>query len=479
MLTKTGRLLLLSGSVLVILVVFILDLLTPRGIEVWVFYLPIILSMIFSKRIIPILIAAMVSSVLVIVGFYISPLGYNPLWWDVLNRVMGLLAIWLSALSGTIICFRSGQLTSAIEELHKEIESRKQTEQLLRESEERMRLAMESGGLGTRDVNLKNNQEVWSETHFRICGYQPVTSGAAVCDMLDSLIHPDDLERILEARQQARKERTLYHVEYRLRRADIQKVIWIEVWGRYYYDPDGEAVRFVGVSFDVSRRKELERKELEREILEITSTQQQKIGQDLHDGLGQELTGLGLMAKTLAQLLPEEGLGNRISNRLISGIDHTHRMVRDLSRGLVAIEVDPSGLAAALKELAKWTTDNTAVSVIVECSDSLEMQNHTTATHVFRIIQEAVSNALRHGQPRQIRLTVRSESGGLRVVIQDDGIGLPFKAEVKQGLGLRIMKYRAGLIGGVLQIVSSDEGGTSVTLTIPKGKHNEYNSTES
>jgi len=389
------------------------------------------------------------------------------------------MAIWLTAGAGIAICTRSLQLAKLYKELFVEVESRKQTEQLLRESEERMRLAMESGGFGTRDVNLRTNHEIWSETHFRICGYRPVTGGSAVGDMLDSLIHNDDLRRILEARQQARKQRLLYHVEYRLRRADTQKIVWIEVWGRYYYDQNGEAVRFVGICFDISRRKELERKELEREILEITTEQQQIIGQDLHDGLGQELTGLGLMAQTLAQLLPEDSMGNRISNRLISGIDHTHRMVRDLSRGLVAIEVDPSGLAAALKELAKWTTENTAVSVIVECSDSLEMQNQTTATHVFRIIQEAVSNALRHGQPRQIRLTVLSESGGLRVYIRDDGIGLPFKAELKQGLGLRIMKYRAGLIGGVLQIDSSDDGGTSVTLTIPKGKNNEYNSTES
>jgi PAS domain S-box-containing protein len=476
--TKTGRLFLLSGSVLVTLVVWIVDLLTPRGIEVWVFYLPIILSMILSKRTKLILIAATASSVLVILGYYISPLGYNPLWWDVVNRVMGLLAIWLSALSGTIICFRSGQLTSAIEELNREIESRKQTEQLLRESEERMRLAMESGDFGTRDVNLKVNREIWSETHFRICGYEPVAGGAAVGGMLDSLIHKDDFKRIFEARQQARKQRSLYHVEYRLRRADTQKIVWIEVWGRYYYDEGGEAVRFVGICFDISRRKELERKELEREILEITTTQQQIIGQDLHDGLGQELTGLGLMAQTLAQLLAEDSMGKRISTRLIAGIDHTHRMVRDLSRGLVAIEVDPSGLAAALNELANWTTENAGISVIVECSDSLEMPSQTTATHVFRIVQEAVSNALRHGQPRLIHLTVLSESSGLRVDIKDDGVGLPVKAEVKHGLGLRIMKYRAGLIGGVLQIESPEEGGTRVNLTIPKGNNDEYNSTE-
>jgi signal transduction histidine kinase len=297
--------------------------------------------------------------------------------------------------------------------------------------------------------------------------------------MLDNRIHNEDQRRILEARNQALTQRTLYHVEFRIHRADTQKIVWIEVWGRYYYDQKGEAVRFVGICFDISRRKELERKELEREILEITTTQQQLIGQDLHDGLGQELTGLGLMAQTLAQSLPEDSKGNRIATRLIIGIDHTHRKVRDLSRGLVAIEVDARGLAAALRELAKWTTENTGILVIVECPEPFEMPDQTTATHVFRIIQEAVSNALRHGKPRQIRVTALSESSGWCLNIKDDGIGLSDKAEARQGLGLRIMKYRAGLIGGVLQIGSAEEGGTIVTLRLPRRDGDDFDSTES
>jgi PAS domain S-box-containing protein len=464
---------------LAILAVFTVDSMTPLGIEIWVFYLPIILSMVFSNSARLIAIMAAACSVFVVAGRYLSPPGLNPDWWDAVNRGMGLMAIWLTASAGVAICIRSKQLAKLYQELFVEAESRKQTEQLLRESEERMRLAMESGGLGTRDVNLQNNREIWSETHFRICGYEPISSGVADSDMLDRLIHSDDLKRILMARQQAREERSLYHVEFRLRRADTQKIIWIELWGRYYYDQKGEAVRLVGICFDISRRKELERKELEREILEITTTQQQIIGQDLHDGLGQELTGLGLMAQTLAQQLPEDSMGNRIVTRLIVGIDHTHRLVRDLSRGLIAIEVDARGLGPALRELAKWTIENTGISVIVECPESFELPDQTTATHVFRIVQEAVSNALRHGLPRQIRITVIPESSGPRFDIKDDGIGLHDKAEAKQGLGLRIMKYRAGLIGGVLQIDSEEEGGTMVTLTLPRRNSDDFNPTES
>jgi signal transduction histidine kinase len=176
--------------------------------------------------------------------------------------------------------------------------------------------------------------------------------------------------------------------------------------------------------------------------------------------------------------MPEATLENRIANRLIAGLDHAHRIIRELSRGLIAIEVDTKGLAAALKELAKWTTEHSSIPVNVECPESIEMPDHTTATHVFRIAQEAVSNALRHGQSRQINLSLLCQPSGLCLKIKDDGIGLHLKAEESQGLGLRIMKYRAGLLGGILQIGPVEEGGTIVTLTLPERTSDDSNSTE-
>lgn len=471
----TSRHVISALSCVVILLVFIVDVATPIGIEIWVLYLPVILALVFSNGVRLIAAMAAASSMMMIAGRYLSPPGSNPDWWDLLNRGMGLMAIWLTAGAGIAICIRSAQLSKLYRELFAEVESRKQTEQLLRESEERMRLAMESGGFGVRDTNLQTKKEIWSESHFRICGYEPAPGGVASADLLNRLIHGDDRERVYLARKQAREERSLYHVEYRLRRADNQKIIWVEVWGRYFCDQQGEAVRFVGICFDITRRKELERKELEREILEITTRQQQIIGQDLHDGLGQELTGLGLMTQTLAQLLPEQSKGNRIANRLVVGIDHIHRMVRNLSRGLVAIEVDARGLAAALRELAKWTTENTGILVNVDCSKCLTMPNQATATHVFRIVQEAVTNSLRHGQPRRILVSAICEPDGICLQVRDDGIGLDDKTPARHGLGLRIMKYRAGLIGGTLRINSGEDGGAVVTLTLPRSNSHDSN----
>jgi signal transduction histidine kinase len=241
----------------------------------------------------------------------------------------------------------------------------------------------------------------------------------------------------------------------------------LAVFGHYHYNESGEAVRFLGVSFDITRRKELE-----REVLEIVAREQRQIGQELHDGVGQELTGLGLMAQSLALRLPEDAAEKRVVLRLVAGFDTLRRKVRELSRGLVPVHVESRGLSAALDDLATRTTEMSGIPVTADCPEWVELPDHESATHLFRIAQEAVGNALRHGQPQHIRLSLLTEPNGLRLRINDDGIGIRSSPDQGNGLGLRIMMYRAGLIGGVLQIAPSQGGGTVVTCTLPRSKGN-------
>jgi signal transduction histidine kinase len=127
-------------------------------------------------------------------------------------------------------------------------------------------------------------------------------------------------------------------------------------------------------------------------------------------------------------------------------------------------------LAAAFDDLATRTSETSGISVTAECPDWVELPDHATATELFYIAQEAVSNALRHGQPRNIRLTLLPEPDDLRLRIRDDGIGLPDGLAQSEGLGLRIMQHRAGMIGGVLQISPLQGGGTVVTCILPRNK---------
>jgi signal transduction histidine kinase len=286
------------------------------------------------------------------------------------------------------------------------------------------------------------------------------------------------MARVFEAREQARQGRSAYSIEFRINRADNGKMVWLAVFGRYHYNESGEAVRFIGVAFDITQRKKLEREVLEREVLAIAAREQRQIGQELHDSVGQVLTGLGFMARSLVQRLPEAAAEKHIALRLVAELENVHQKVRELSRGLIPVHVESRGLLEALDDLAKRTTESSGISVSSECAEWVEVPDHETATQLYRIAQEAVSNALRHGRPRHIRMTLLTESKRLRLSIQDDGIGIQRGPIHGEGLGFRIMQYRAGLIGGVLQIRSSQGDGTVVLCVLPRSNGNGENQTE-
>jgi PAS domain S-box-containing protein len=461
MMSTAQRLLLMTALALYAGLVFVLDLITPVGIEIWVLNLPVIVVPVLFRNLRMVVLLSLACSAMLVLGWVWSPPGGNPPLWDTLNRGMGLATLWLIAAMAIIIIKRSTRLDNAL--------------RALEHSEERLRLAMEGSGMGTYDVNLQTGEVTRSVTHLRLLGYEAMSGRETTSDLWRSCIHPDDLVRVLEAREQSLQRRSPYSIEYRIKRADNGEIAWLAVFGRFYYNESGEAVRFLGVAFDITRRKELEREALQREVLAMTAREQRQIGQELHDGVGQELTGLGLMAQSLTQRLrlPEAAAEKRIALRLLAGLDSLHQKVRELSRGLIPVHVENRGLSAALDELAARTTEASGISVTAECPDWVELPDHATATELFYIAQEAVSNALRHGRPRNIRLTLLTEPDGLRLRIKDDGIGLPDALEQGDGLGLRIMQHRAGLIGGVLQIGPSQGGGTVVTCTLPRSKGND------
>src|SRR6516164_1110190 len=307
--SNTWRVLLLTVLVLYSVLVFILDVIAPLGIEVWVLNVPVILVPVLFRSSRMVVAAGIACSAMLGAGGVLSPPGSNPFSWDVLNRGMGLTIMWLIAGVAINIIKRSNQLDHAIDTLQREIAKHGETSRALVKSEERFRLAVEGARMGTFDVNLLTGKVVCSVTHLRMLGYEAESDGEYPVEMWRSWVYPDDQSRIEQAREQARRNHSLYSVEHQVKRADNGEIGWLAVFGCYYYNQIGQAVRFLGVSFEITRRKELEtearRKELEREILEITDREQRHMGQELHDGVGQELTGLALMAQTLTQRLPQ------------------------------------------------------------------------------------------------------------------------------------------------------------------------------
>jgi signal transduction histidine kinase len=213
------------------------------------------------------------------------------------------------------------------------------------------------------------------------------------------------------------------------------------------------------------------RKQLEREVLETAGNEQQRIGQELHDSVGQELTGLGLMVNALGDRLPHDAAEALIIGRLQTGVIRIQEHIRTLSHGLIPVPVEAKGLCTALDDLASDTTDKSGILVHFSSVGAPTIPDHTTATHLYRIAQEAVNNALRHADPHHITLCLSDNGTDISLTVEDDGSGIPHPVDERIGMGLRIMRYRAEQIGGLLNVRRRRAGGTTITCALTSSRN--------
>jgi PAS domain S-box-containing protein len=215
----------------------------------------------------------------------------------------------------------------------------------------------------------------------------------------------------------------------------------------------------------------IERKAFQDRLLTLAEEEHRRIGQELHDDVGQELTGLALKAETLAEMLgDDESPAGSLAGEIVVSIDRTRKKTRALSRGLVPMEVDAPGLEDALEGLALRIGEGKTVSCTFRRHNHGRVADSRTATQLYRIAQEAVANALGHPQTTAVDITLRDGEESTILQIGDDGPGLPPETERGAGLGLQIMRHRAGLIGGKLMVESLPSGGTRVTCRLPRYK---------
>ncbi|MEX2044506.1 MAG: response regulator [Opitutus sp.] len=207
----------------------------------------------------------------------------------------------------------------------------------------------------------------------------------------------------------------------------------------------------------------------EREILRISDREQRRIGQDLHDGLGQQLTAIEFMCQSLKSDLAES------NPQLVDQVSLMGRFLREavtqtraLAHGLTAFMLDASGLQVALAELAERTSQLGRVKCRFECAEPVVLQDSETAAQLYRIAQEAVSNALRHAEAAGIVLGLSSTGGEIVLRVSDDGKGLPAAGRRRRatGIGLQVMRHRANSIGAELTVESKRGKGVTVTCTL-------------
>ena len=225
----------------------------------------------------------------------------------------------------------------------------------------------------------------------------------------------------------------------------------------------GDRRIFTGIVRDISARRSLE-----QEILRISDQERRRIGQDLHDGLGQMLTGIGLITKNLARTLAAQGHpGADDVTEVAELLKEADQQARGLSRGLMPVDLEAAGLSAALLRLAVNAERLFGIRCTFEEVGSVLVDDNSVATHLYRIAQEAVSNAVKHGRAEHVRISLASGRGRVRLRIQDDGLGFPEQLdEERRGMGVRIMHYRARVIGATLEIADGLDGGTTITCTL-------------
>lgn len=219
---------------------------------------------------------------------------------------------------------------------------------------------------------------------------------------------------------------------------------------------------YTGIIRDIS-----EQRRLEQEVLRVSEHERHRIGQDLHDGLGQMLTGITLINQNIAASLKEEHhpLAKDV-NEITDLLKEADEYARGLSRNLVPVELDSSGLVAALQRLSSNAERLFNIDCELKNTLNIHFDDPTSLTHLFRIVQEATSNAVKHGNASKVQVDMQANETKLTIKIEDNGTGFAPDWDQHKGLGVRIMKFRSRLIGANLEITESNLGGAAIIVTL-------------
>ena len=278
-------------------------------------------------------------------------------------------------------------------------------------------------------------------------------------DFFNRHVHPEDRERVRGAIADGIRQAQGWKFEYRILRPDGEVR---HVQSSSEAVPNGGSVRkIIGTMLDIT-----ERRRLEQEVLNISEQEQQRIGQDLHDGICQQLAGIELMSQVLEQALAPKSRKQSVqAGQIAANVRETIAQTRMLAHGLCPVVLESEGLMSALQELAHSTSKMFGVACVFRCARPVHIHDNPTATHLYRIAQEAVSNALKHGKSRCIEIGLASDADRIFLAVKDDGCGIP-ATPPRTGAGLRIMQYRAGMIGGSVIVQRGEIRGTTVACSV-------------
>jgi PAS domain S-box-containing protein len=278
----------------------------------------------------------------------------------------------------------------------------------------------------------------------------------------DLLMVPEEVERFKAIFQQLCSDQLASDYEgYLVKRDGTRR--WIAWSSTVLPGNDGAPTYIIATGIDIT-----ERKHLEKTILEVSGREQRRIGQDLHDGLGQHLTGIAFMSKVQEQKLMEKSMPEAgDAAKIVKLVNEAIYKTRELARGLLPVVSDARGLMSALQQWASEVEDLFGVSCRFQCVTPVLIHDDTVATHLYYIAREAVNNAIKHGHGNQIVICLAADEEQGVLTIADNGSGIAEIPANNPGMGRHLMNYRARVVGGSLEIQRIATGGTIVTCSFP------------
>lgn len=327
----------------------------------------------------------------------------------------------------------------------------KQAQQAAAEREAQYRAAIETTSDGFWAVDEQGRILAVNDAYIRRSGY---SRDELLTMRIEDLEAVESAQEVRAHSARVRRNRNdLFETHHRTKTGEIWPA---EVNAAYWASASGRIFAFVR---DIS-----ERKELQAQIINVSAAEQERIGREIHDGIGQQLTALGMLATSLERRLYHEKRAAEAgaANELVQHLQQTLRDARALASGLSPIHIGPDELPDALSLLVERTQASSGISCRFDWDGPLGALDETVAVHLYRIVQEALHNATKHAHADRIDVVLRSADSGIVLSVHDDGIGIGSQNAGHGGLGLHIMEYRARLIGASLTVAAAPDGGTVV-----------------